>query len=201
MIIYGHNSSNLGNSKPNSLKCPNCENSGTTTLHLFGKYATLFWIPMFPIGKKVVSECSNCKNALEKKEMPTDFNLPIQNLKDQSKTPLWNWIGLVLVAGIIVWGIFQSKKHDENVLTYLEQPAAKDLYDVKLEDGDYTTFKVTNVENDSIYFRMNDYVISRSSKLYKIDKDENYSDEILSMHKSRLKELFNSGDIIDISRN
>lgn len=200
MIIYGHNSSNLGNSKPNSLKCPSCENTGTTTLHLFGKYATLFWIPMFPMGKKVASECSHCKAVLEKKEMPTDFNLPIQNLKDQSKTPIWNWIGLVLVVGLITWGVFQSKKHDGDVITYIESPAAKDLYDVKLDNGSYTTFKVTHVENDSIYFRMNDYEISRSSKLYKIDKEENYSDDIYSMHKTKLKELFDAGEIKDISR-
>ncbi|MFD0963915.1 hypothetical protein [Pseudofulvibacter geojedonensis] len=201
MIIYGHNSSDLGSSKPNSLKCPSCENTGTTTLYLFGKYATLFWVPMFPMGKKMISECSHCKVVMEKKQMPPEFNLPLQNLKDQSKTPIWNWTGLVIVTGIIIFGLFQSKQHDTDVITYIQQPVAKDLYDVKLEDGNYTTFKVTNVENDSIYFRMNDYVISRSSKLYKIDKDENYSDEIFSMHKSKLKELFDSGDIIDISRN
>jgi len=201
MIIYGHNSSNLENSNPNSLKCPSCENNGTTELHLFGKYATLFWIPMFPMGKNVVSECNHCKAVLEKKQMPQDFNIHIDNLKSKAKTPIWNWAGLTILAGVITWATFQSQQHDKDVLVYAEVPAVHDLYDVKLDNGSYTTYRVTNIANDSIHFKMNDYEISKSSKLYQIDKDENYSDDVYTMHKSFLIELQKDGTIMDISRN
>lgn len=201
MIIYGYNSSNIGNTKPPSLKCPSCENTGTTSLHSFGKYATLFWIPMFPMGKKIVSECSHCQAAFEKKQMPDDFNLAIQNLKDQSKTPLWNWAGLAIVACLFIWGGIQSRQHDSDILVHLENPAANDTYNVKQDNGNYTSFKVSRVANDSIYFRMNNYEIETSNGLSELDEDENYGDDIYSMHKSRLKELFNNNDITDISRN
>jgi len=200
MIIYGHNSSNLENSKPNSLKCPSCENNGTTSLHLFGKYATLFWIPMFPMGKNVASECDHCKVVLEKKQMPQEFNLHIENLKGKAKTPIWNWVGLTIIVGVINWATLQSQQHDKDVLVYAEAPAVHDLYDVKLDNGSYTTYKVTDIENDSIHFKMNEYEINKSSKLHQIDKDENYSDDVYTMHKSFLIELKKDGTIMDISR-
>jgi len=200
MIIYGHNSSNLENITPKTLKCPSCENNESTTLFLLGKYATLFWIPIFPMGKKVVSECSHCKVVLENKKMPPDFNIHKENLKSKGKTPIWNWAGLILFGLVIIWATFQSQQHDKDVLIFAEAPAVHDRYDIKLDSGNYTTYKVIDIENDSIHFKINDYEISRETKLYKIDKQENYGDDVFTMHKSLVNELHKTGTIVDISR-
>ena len=46
------------------LKCRTCREPSDQQITLLSKYFHIWWIPMFPIGQRAISECSNCKKTL-----------------------------------------------------------------------------------------------------------------------------------------
>ncbi len=85
-------------------------------------------------------------------------------------------------------------------LEYLASPQVGDVYEYKIETGSYSTLKVVSVSEDSIFISPNEYEINKVSRIYKIDKAENYSDLSYGISKSDIREMFSSGDILDINR-
>jgi hypothetical protein len=75
-------------------------------MHLFQRYAHVFWIPLFPIGKTGVSQCSHCKQILKLKEMPFALRLSYENMKSQTTTPFWVFSGSAVIAVIFVLSFF-----------------------------------------------------------------------------------------------
>ena len=84
MIIFGSNTKQIA-AETSPEQCPNCGASNSVQLYVIQKYAHVFWVPFFPTGKSLVSQCSNCKQALKLKEMPSSMALSSNNLKSQSK--------------------------------------------------------------------------------------------------------------------
>jgi len=78
-------------------------------ISVFGKYVHIFWIPIFPIGKKVIAECTHCKRTIEQKEFSTKLSQLYQDKKSKYKRPFWHWLGIgaiiSLIALIIIIGI------------------------------------------------------------------------------------------------
>lgn len=104
MIINGIRSSKLGSLQVPNSKCDYCEQIGTQSISVFGKYFHVFWIPLFPWTRVAVSECSHCKKTIKK----NDFTPELQDIYDRDKSelkrPLWHWSGL----GIILFPFFLS---------------------------------------------------------------------------------------------
>lgn len=109
MIVFGGRASNIGNFDIPNSKCEYCEEGNTQRISVFGKYAHIFWIPTFPIGKKAVAECTHCKRTIEQKEFPPELKKLYQENKSKAKRPIWHWLGLgifgLLVALISIVGI------------------------------------------------------------------------------------------------
>ena len=200
MIIYGSKAVHLKTAQSKTATCPSCGTQGSLTISVFRKHAHVFWIPLFPIGKKGVSQCQHCKNILETKEMPEPIKRECENLKNESKGPIWQFAGLVVIAVLIAWGSYASGEDKKLELEYIKSPQVGDIYEYKIETGSYSTLKVVSVTNDSVFVSPNEYEISKMSKIYKIDKPENYSDVSYGISNSKIKEMYNSGEIFDINR-
>ena len=105
MIFYGTNASRLKDGRLNNVTCPNCNNDTAMNYSVFGKYAYLYWIPVFPIGKENVLECNSCNKTYNLNELPDQIKrkfetekhtgLPLQHFA--GFTALWR-NGLVFVA-------------------------------------------------------------------------------------------------------
>lgn len=105
MIIFGTGSSTINPKKLKGGSCPYCKTENNMWIQGYRKYVHVFWIPFFPIGKKVYLVCGHCKGAFEKKEIQNQELL--QNFEDyknnQVKTPYYHFIGLILlITGIIL---------------------------------------------------------------------------------------------------
>jgi len=83
MIIYGTGVKQIKAARLNSVFCPNCGAEGSVIMHVFSRYAHVFWIPLFSLGKRGISECQHCKQALNVKEMPADLKAAYEYLKTQ----------------------------------------------------------------------------------------------------------------------
>lgn len=109
MIIFGGRASNIGNFDIPNSKCSYCEEGDTQRISVFGKYAHVFWIPIFPIGKKAVAECTHCKRTIEQKEFSPELKSLYQENKNKAKRPIWHWFGLgifgLLVGLISIIGV------------------------------------------------------------------------------------------------
>lgn len=180
--------------------CPSCGTQGSLTINIFRKHAHIFWIPLFPFGKKGVSQCEHCNNILEMKEMPDSLKREFENLKNETKGPIWQFTGLGIIAILIVWGNYVNGEDKKTELEYLKSPQIGDVYEYKIETGSYSTLKVVGVKNDSIFVSPNEYEISKMSKMYKIDKSENYSNLSYGVSINKIKEMYDSGEIFDINR-
>lgn len=100
MIIYGIKATNIGSFNVRNTKCEYCQNDSTQRISVFGKYLHIFWIPIFPIGKKAVAECTHCMRTIEQKDFSDKLNQLYQDNKSKAKRPFWHWLGLGIVGSL-----------------------------------------------------------------------------------------------------
>ncbi len=70
MIIFGVGSTRkeIGRGKIRTT-CIKCQEPTNINIFIIQRYAHAYWIPFFPSGKKIISECTNCEHLLEKKKL------------------------------------------------------------------------------------------------------------------------------------
>lgn len=201
MIIYGTRAVHLKSAQPQSIVCPHCGQADTTILSTYSKHAHIFWIPLFPIGKVGYSMCTHCKQTLEYKDMSRDLQQQYNNLKAETRVPIWQFSGLGLIAVFIAFGAYSSGQEEKNRLEYVANPLAGDVYKYKTDDKSYSTLKVISVSADSVFVSPNKYQTDKMSGIYKIDKAENYPDEAYGISRNDVKQMLSDNDIYDIDRN
>jgi hypothetical protein len=201
MLVYGTRSKLLAKELVTD-KCPNCGTQNSTEIHVFQKWAHVFWIPFFPIGKVAASECGHCKQVLKEKEMTSSMQTVLQDVKSRSKTPIWTFSGLALLAVLIVVGVINDKKKDEKIAKLILAPLAGDVFEMKTPESQYTLYKVAAIQGDSVMIRPNNMETNKPSGLTKIKAqgDAGYAEETFSVSKAELKSWFDKGEIIDIER-
>lgn len=101
-MIYGTRGKHLGSFQVKDIPCPYCEHVENQNMSIFGRYAHVMWIPLFPIGKTPVAECTRCKRTYDGTDFSEKMHLIGGELGDRVKSPTWMWSGLILIAGIVV---------------------------------------------------------------------------------------------------
>ncbi len=166
---------------------------------VFGKYAYLYWIPVFPIGKENVLECNSCNKTYKLNELPDQIKRKFETEK-HTGLPLQHFAGLGIIALLICGGIYYSKQHDADVQNYIKDPQVGDVYTLEGDQSGYhSSMRITEVTADSVYALMSDYEYN-TTRLSELDKDSNYSDEIYSFSKEDILALFSEELIEDINR-
>lgn len=199
MIFYGTNGSHLHSEKVSNTKCNNCNEITPHTVSVYGRYTNIYLIPIFPLSKKVFSECDNCKITLEKKEMSEQLKLKANNIKRNTKNPLWYWSGMAFIFSVATYSFYTLYKHSQDVVTYVANPKKGDVIHYFPSDF-YSTLKIDKVTNDSIFVIQNNYEIESLDAVDKIDKDKNYTSEPYGISKEEYKKLYDTGEVKDVIR-
>ncbi|RZS93443.1 hypothetical protein [Aquimarina brevivitae] len=200
MVAYGTNTSRAKSIQSLHAVCSHCDTKGSIQFTLYHWYAYLFWIPMFSLGKKGISECGHCKQTLEAKQMPVSLRNEYDKIKQETKTPLWQFTGIPIVLVIIAAIFYINNEVDKNNNTYINAPQIGDVYEFKTDTGYYSTLKIVNIVKDSVIVVPNLQEISKRSKLYRINDDTNYSTEHYAIAKSELPRMLSEDIIIGINR-
>ncbi len=200
MIVYGTRASHVKTTQLTTETCQHCGTQGSVILSTYARYAHVFWIPFFPVGRFSVSQCQHCKQVLEEKQMPAQIRAHHERNIAGTRLPLWQFSGLALVLVGIAFGVYADGADKEQQARFLEAPKSGDIYELKTKAGAYTTFRVAEAPGDTVTVSFNDYEVDRVSGIYKIDKDENYSEELYYLTRAQLQEMFSAGDILDINR-
>ena len=201
MIIYGRKATQVATESITD-KCPNCGTLNNIQMTVFQKYAHIFWIPFFPIGKTGVTQCAHCKQVLQKKEFTGSLSSSYETLKTNSKTPIWTFSGLALLSALVIWGVISSKEKDEKNAKLILMPQKGDIYEIKKDYKEYTLYKVDNVAGDTVFILVNQYGTNKISGLSDLKNkgEEAFNQEPLPFMKTELKEMLEKGEIIDIDR-
>jgi hypothetical protein len=202
MIVYGTRTTRQ---KTESLfePCPNCRTTNSLQLSVFQKYAHVFWIPLFPLKKIGISVCSNCRQVLKQDQMPASLRLSYDNLKAQTKIPIWNFTGIFLIIAGIIAIVISQKQTAEKVGKYILHPKKDDIFEIKIKDDAFTLYKVEKVVQDSVYFFANKYQTDQESGLGDLANkgDKGFdTDSVYILSKTTLIDMNKKDEIIDIDR-
>lgn len=200
MIIYGWKSTGIGQAQIPE-PCPNCSTENSVQMHVFKKYAHVFWIPLFPFGNTAVTECDHCKQVLRKNEFPAQFKERYERVKAEAKNPIWTWSGLGLLAVLIIFAFISSGQHQEELKSYAANPQVNDLYTWSME-GDYTLAKVVSISNDTVYVQFHEYSINKAHKVNQLlsEHPEAFSAELVGIPSDQIPSLVADDTIHDIDR-
>lgn len=102
MIIFGTRGSRIGSLQMAETQCDYCEQQHPQEITQFGQYFHIFWIPVFPMGRRTFAECTHCKRTLRKKEFSQRLKENFINQKSTIKRPLWHWSGILLILGLML---------------------------------------------------------------------------------------------------
>ncbi|SEK81845.1 hypothetical protein SAMN04487910_1204 [Aquimarina amphilecti] len=108
MIIFGSRSVYVTSKQSTGSICPSCGTKGSLRLIVFRRHVHVFWIPIFPIGKKGMSQCQHCKHVLNIKEMPEPIKQECITLKNKTKGPIWQFAGLGILIVMILWAALMT---------------------------------------------------------------------------------------------
>lgn len=199
MIVYGTGAKRIDTFEiPDP--CPNCGAEGEQNMVLFQRYFHIFWIPFIPIGKMAVSHCEQCRRELELNEMPEGQRQTFQEIKATVRTPPVTYAGIGVVLVIIALGtFFQQQKQSRNSQMILELEA-NDLLEVKIDHDSYSLLKVHHVVGDTVYLLEHEYESNKPSGIAELKKRQEYHREPIVLLTADVKEMFDTGIIIDIDR-
>jgi hypothetical protein len=200
MIIYGSKSKELAKEILTD-KCQNCGTQNCIDMHVFQKYAHVFWIPFFPLGKTGVSQCDHCKQVLKLKEMPASLTASYDNLKSQTKTPIWTFIGGAIFGILILFGLFGEIEKSKNSSGYIKHLLPNDILETKTSEGHYTYLKVQDIKSDSVYLRENKEEVLFESGLDKLSSSESsFQEDVYSIAEKQILKKYEDGIILNVIR-
>ena len=104
LFLFGIGSSTLGPYPMPGLSCINCGTRGSLAIIILTRYFHLFWIPVFPFGKRAMTVCGNCKQALSQQEWPAEYQQLALEAKQQARYPLTNFAGLIILGVLMALG-------------------------------------------------------------------------------------------------
>jgi hypothetical protein len=201
MIIYGSKAVHL---KTQDIpgQCKNCSTSNSLRLSAFQKYAHVFWIPLFPLGKELVTECGHCKQVLRENEVRDAYRIPYQDFKQQLTVPIWTFSGLGLIGLLILTTSISGYYKGKEYLTMVQSPAIGDVYKYKTDDGQYSLLKVSEIFGDTVYVFQNNYAATKIAGLTKLITlgDSSYDEEPYPLLKSELAKMVETDEILEVVR-
>nr|MBI1229818.1 zinc-ribbon domain-containing protein [Cytophagales bacterium] len=201
MIVFGSKATELITEIIPS-KCANCGTEHNMQMTVFQKYGHIFWIPFIPMGKTAVTQCSHCKQVLEKKEFTRDLRFSYDAIRSKTKIPIWTYSGLGLFAAFIVLGAISSNQRDERNTNFISEPQVGDVYEIKIEYKQYTLYKVGNISGDTVFVLAHQFETNKKSGLRELKRkgDAGFFEDLLPIHKAELKEMLDNGEIMEVER-
>ncbi len=198
MIIYGWKEKWL---KTEFLieQCPNCNTTNSLQLHLFQRYAHIFWIPTFPYSKNGATQCAHCGQVVNYKHLSPSLRLSYDNLKSSAKAPIWMYSGLGLIVAIAIAITLSGQLRARRVSEMVLQPRVNDILEIRQTGGYYTLIKLYDVTKDSIYFNPNKFQTDKSSGLSEL-YTKGFDTLDYAMPRSTLIDMNEKSEIIDITR-
>jgi hypothetical protein len=197
MIIFGTRNKAISQETFQG-KCIHCGQLATVQFVVVQRYAHVFWIPFFPIGKKGVSVCSHCKQTLTVKEFNDEYREFYNQVKQNRRPPVYMYSGLILLGLLITAAVITGKKDQARLREQVAHPKAGDVYSIKEAQERFTLYKVTDVSKDSVYVLYHMLETNKKSGLKNLKSQDLYDNEKQALSISEIESMHKQGKLIAI---
>jgi len=104
IFFFGTRASKIKDRRISRTTCQYCETKDSFIVSTFSKYFHFFWIPIIPLFKTNVAECSHCKKTYAQHQFTPEMKAALQkeNEINPAKRPIWQGIGCMLLVGFFV---------------------------------------------------------------------------------------------------
>jgi len=102
MFLAGKKNHELKCKTAAKVTCAKCDTKNSTVVFVFGTYKHLLQIPFLAGNKFGKSVCSNCNQSYDLIEMPDAIKLTYYELKEITKTPIWFYIGGIIIKVLVI---------------------------------------------------------------------------------------------------
>lgn len=203
LFILGTKSYNSKVGEIENFNCPKCFSNTQLNYTLSGRYTFLTFIPLFPVDKEILTFCDHCDEEIQPYQLEENTNIEIKRIKKESilTAPFWTYTGSIILIGALFYGIYSYINSKDNSKIYLQNPIVGDVYNVKMSNGYYTTYRIDKISKDSIFVTINDYQAYLPYETDDIDTPENYTNTKTKYSKQDIVNLFNKDEIYSITRN
>lgn len=110
IFFFGSRANRIRQRRLVNTTCPYCQTQDSFVSTTFGSYAHFFWVPIFPLGKTTVAECSHCKKTYSKDEFSDQMlrSLEKEDEINPSKRPIWHGCGCLIIVGFILFSLISG---------------------------------------------------------------------------------------------
>lgn len=173
LLFFGTRASKIKDRKLRRTTCPYCKTQDSFTVSTYSKYFHFFWIPIIPLFKTNVAECSHCKKSYAQNEFTPDMNAALQkeNETNPEKRPIWQGCGCMVLVGfftlmfaISLYGVYMRSNDDEDSLT--EKDSRKELLEIDMKQ----LSSLVKRDKDSLAFALKQCVDNDLTRRIKKDK-------------------------------
>lgn len=108
IYFFGTRASKIKQRKLAKTVCPYCSTADSFVVSTFGTYFHFFWIPILPLFKSNVAECSHCKKSYSLNDFTPEMQRALErgNQINPAKRPLWHGCGCLII--IVLFAIMMS---------------------------------------------------------------------------------------------
>jgi hypothetical protein len=183
--------------------CPACKVNSVISFYVYSEYVKVFLIPFIPTDKLAISRCANCKQSYATKFLP---GLNVFN--EMTVTPImpmelsaffykrkkaiwprwWEFTGVALIFLAIALTFVNEVVKDSRTEAYFKDPEAGDVYQIRLDDDAYTTFRIQKVTSDTLFVFFNDWIVDGEKGLEKLEAKP-FAEEISPVSRVDLGEM------------
>ena len=204
MIIFGRRNSPYKRIQQPHIECPDCKTKGSTVITVFSKYVHVFWIPMFPYGKIIGSQCHHCGRSMDSEhltiETPEHVRADFAAILKSTKYPFKHFIAVIVIPCVIIYGTATYIHLEKLEKEYINSPLTNDVYTYKTEQHHYSTYLVFDVNADSVYLIPNNYECNQLEGIKDINTKANYGEFYFSWSRNKILDMHENGTIIDVKR-
>jgi hypothetical protein len=207
MIIFGTKVKSIKKGMLKNVLCQYCDKENEMEYDFQQKYFHFYYLPFFPLKKKLSVCCENCYSVFEGKHINQAIQVKLNRVTERYpvKTPIWTFSGIILLTLLVTWAIWQSNRHGVDEANFIKNPKKGDIYFVEHSPKEYTTiystWRVDKVDDQNVYFTYNDTSVTKYTKVFSILSDYRYTTKKGILSRQKIEELFKKDSIISITRN
>lgn len=199
-LIYGNRTAIIARKGVELSICSRCDSNERLIYQVHSRHLHVFWIPLFSAEKYGSVYCEKCRFYREEEEVPDELYEGLEEFVKETKAPPWQYTGiaLIIMALIIVPNFLKIKRNED--LQWISYPQIGDIYDFTTQNNTYSTLKVIEVHDDSIWVAPNRYSTRTIENLYKIKHEHYHYPELKrGICRDQLIEKYHHGEILKIT--
>ncbi|HLP11340.1 MAG TPA: hypothetical protein VK177_05350 [Flavobacteriales bacterium] len=195
MIVIGQKTARLKTIDTIGQPCTGCKRF-SLRLEVYRDYMHLFWIPLFPLGRKYYQiYCTSCSDG--------DNRVTLEQLKSNVRATSWYlFIGTGLILLLVAAGIITMTFNSMRIREYANHPVKNDVYKYETVDHEgeivYGFLKLKRIKGDSLFFYENKYNYYKS--VNGLDRDDCFESVEKYYSRNKIKGMYENGKILFIWR-